>query len=185
MNNFIGTDTHEGGSLTPNSNQDNGVHPGRESSEMAPHAIVSYDDTPNDRDALALGRTLQDAGATLTLAYVRHATHSRPDVEELSQHEAEALLVRGALSLGDQSIPRRVVMSASTAGPRRCPWLRRGTRVLPAASPPSVSSPAPLTRPPSRPPSPSPTASTPRWSMPTAALTCSSSAPAERPASGA
>ena len=81
---------------------------------MAPHAIVSYDDTPNDRDALALGRTLQDAGATLTLAYVRHATHSRPDVEELSQHEAEALLVRGALSLGDQSIPRRVVMSAST-----------------------------------------------------------------------
>jgi nucleotide-binding universal stress UspA family protein len=81
---------------------------------MAPHAIVSYDDTQNDHDALALGRTLRDAGARLTLAYVRHATHRRPDVEELSQHEAEALLVRGALSLDDQSIERRIVMSAST-----------------------------------------------------------------------
>jgi nucleotide-binding universal stress UspA family protein len=81
---------------------------------MAPHAIVSYDDTQNDHDALTLGRTLRDGGATLTLAYVRHATHSRPDVEELSQHEAEALLVRGALSLDDQSVPRRVVLSAST-----------------------------------------------------------------------
>lgn len=81
---------------------------------MAAHAIVSYDDTQNDHDALALGRTLRDAGARLTLAYVRHCTHRRPDEEELSQHEAEALLVRGALSLDDQSIQRRVVMSAST-----------------------------------------------------------------------
>ena len=81
---------------------------------MAPHAIVSYDDTQNDHDALALGRTLRDAGARLTLAYVRHCTHRRPDDEELSQHEAEALLVRGALSLDDQSIERRVVLSAST-----------------------------------------------------------------------
>jgi len=81
---------------------------------MAPHAIVSYDDTQNDRDALALGRTLRDAGARLTLAFVRHSIHRRPDDEELSQHEAEALLVRGALSLDDQSIERRVVLSAST-----------------------------------------------------------------------
>jgi nucleotide-binding universal stress UspA family protein len=81
---------------------------------MAPHAIVSYDDTQNDHDAIALGRTLRQAGARLTLAYVRHATHHRPDVEELSQHEAEALLVRGALSLDDQSIERRVVLSGST-----------------------------------------------------------------------
>ena len=81
---------------------------------MAPHAIISYDDTQNDHDALALGRTLRDAGARLTLAYVRHSTQRRPDEEELSQHEAEALLERGALSLDDQSIQRRVVMSAST-----------------------------------------------------------------------
>ena len=45
---------------------------------MAPHAIVSYDDTQNDHDALVLGRTLRDAGAQLTLAYVRHAAHRRP-----------------------------------------------------------------------------------------------------------
>jgi nucleotide-binding universal stress UspA family protein len=81
---------------------------------MAPHAIVSYDDTQNDHDAIALGRTLRAAGASLTLAYVRHATRDRPDLEELSQHEAEALLVRGALSLDDQSIDRRVVLSGST-----------------------------------------------------------------------
>ena len=81
---------------------------------MAPHAIVSYDDTQNDHDAIALGRTLRAAGAQLTLAYVRHATHDRPDLEELSQHEAEALLVRGALSLDDQSVDRRVVLSGST-----------------------------------------------------------------------
>ena len=81
---------------------------------MAPHAIVSYDDTQNDHDAIALGRTLRDAGARLTLAYVRHATHHRPDLEELSQHEAEALLVRGALSLDDQSLERRIVLSGST-----------------------------------------------------------------------
>jgi nucleotide-binding universal stress UspA family protein len=82
---------------------------------MAPHAIVSYDDTQDDHDALALGRTLRDAGAKLTLAYVRHAAAPRPEVEELSQYEAEALLVRGALSLDDQSIARRVVLSGSTA----------------------------------------------------------------------
>ena len=29
---------------------------------MAPHAIVSYDDTQNDHDALALGRTLARRG---------------------------------------------------------------------------------------------------------------------------
>ena len=41
---------------------------------MAPRAIISYDDTPGDHDALMLGRILADAGASLTLAYVRHCT---------------------------------------------------------------------------------------------------------------
>ena len=40
---------------------------------MAPKIIVSYDDTDNDRDALALGRLLAFSGAELSLAYVRHA----------------------------------------------------------------------------------------------------------------
>ena len=43
---------------------------------MAPRAIISYDDTPGDHDALMLGRILADAGASLTLAYVRHCTQS-------------------------------------------------------------------------------------------------------------
>jgi nucleotide-binding universal stress UspA family protein len=81
---------------------------------MTPHAIVSYDDTQSDRDALMLGRTLRDTGARVTLAYVRHAVHRCPDDEELFHHEAHALLERGAGWLEDPGIPRRVVMNAST-----------------------------------------------------------------------
>ena len=82
---------------------------------MTPHAIVSYDDTENDRDALMLGRILRDAGARLTLAYVRHAVHRCPDDEEFSHHEAHALLERGAGRLGEPDLPRRVVVNASTS----------------------------------------------------------------------
>lgn len=82
---------------------------------MTPHAIVSYDDTRNDRDALMLGRILGDAGARLTLAYVRHAVHRCPDDEELSHHAAHALLERGADWLGEPDLPRRVVVNASTS----------------------------------------------------------------------
>jgi nucleotide-binding universal stress UspA family protein len=81
---------------------------------MATHAIVSYDDSPNDHDALMLGRILRDAGAKLTLAYVRHAAQSRPDHEQLAEHEAEALLERGAAWLDDPYTERRVVLSGST-----------------------------------------------------------------------
>lgn len=82
---------------------------------MTPHAIVSYDDTQNDRDALMLGRTLRDAGARLTLAYVRHSVRHCPDDEEFSHHEAHALLERGAGRLEAPEIPRRVVLHASTS----------------------------------------------------------------------
>jgi hypothetical protein len=44
------------------------VNPLDRSRPMAPHAIISYDDTQNDHDALMLGRILGDAGARLTLA---------------------------------------------------------------------------------------------------------------------
>jgi nucleotide-binding universal stress UspA family protein len=81
---------------------------------MALSAIVSYDDTQNDLDALMLGRTLRDAGAKLTLAYVRHAAHRDAAAEQLSQQEADALLERGAAWLDDQYIERRVVLSPST-----------------------------------------------------------------------
>ena len=81
---------------------------------MAPHAIVSYDDSPNDHDALMLGRILGEAGAQLTLAYVRHTTQAQRAREELEEHEAEALLQRGARWLEDDDVERRVVVSGST-----------------------------------------------------------------------
>ena len=84
-------------------------------------AIISYDDTLNDHDALALARVLGDAGAELVLAYVRHTTLQERAREELEEHEAQALLARGARWLGDLDVERRVVMSASTAEGLR--WL--------------------------------------------------------------
>ena len=82
---------------------------------MAPKAIVSYDDTPNDHDALMLARVLADAGVELVLAYVRHTTEDEREREQLEEHEAEALLERGARTLGDLDVERRVVLSGSTA----------------------------------------------------------------------
>jgi nucleotide-binding universal stress UspA family protein len=81
---------------------------------MATRAIISYDDTLNDHDALALGRLLATVGAELLLAYVRHTVQSEPGREELEDHEARALLARGARWLGDLDAARRVVVSAST-----------------------------------------------------------------------
>ncbi len=82
---------------------------------MATKAIISYDDTPNDHDALMLARVLADAGATLILAYVRHASQHEREREQLEEHEANTLLERGARTLGDLDVERRVVMSGSTA----------------------------------------------------------------------
>jgi nucleotide-binding universal stress UspA family protein len=82
---------------------------------MPIRAIISYDDTPNDQDALMLGRVLADAGAELTLAYVRHSTEAGRERERLEEHEAEALLDRGAQWLEDPDVARRVIVSGSTA----------------------------------------------------------------------
>jgi hypothetical protein len=80
---------------------------------MASKIIVSYDGTDSDRDALALGRTLARAGASLALAYVRHQKETGGR-EALAEHEAEALLEGGAAWLGNPDVPRFVVLSAST-----------------------------------------------------------------------
>jgi nucleotide-binding universal stress UspA family protein len=80
---------------------------------MATRVIVSYDDTDNDRDALALGRVFADLGAEVSLAYVRHTHESDPRSERLQEHEAEALLQRGAAALGGTH-QTHVVLSAST-----------------------------------------------------------------------
>ena len=81
---------------------------------MATHAIISYDDTQDDHDALMMGRVLAEAGARLTLAYIRHTVEPRPDREQRSHSEAEALLARGAQWLDQAHIDRRVVVSPST-----------------------------------------------------------------------
>ncbi|TMM14536.1 MAG: universal stress protein [Actinobacteria bacterium] len=80
---------------------------------MGPKVIVSYDDTANDRDALALGRVFASAGATVSLAYVRHTKESEHAQERLEEREAQALLERGAQALGG-NVQRHVVLSAST-----------------------------------------------------------------------
>jgi len=82
---------------------------------MATKVIVSYDGTDNDRDALALGRLLADAGASVALAYVRHAHAADPAREEVERHEAQHRLERGAAELNRPDTQLHVVMSASTS----------------------------------------------------------------------
>jgi nucleotide-binding universal stress UspA family protein len=77
-------------------------------------AIISYDGTPNDDDAVALGKMLAPAGFELTLAYVRHAREFDPAREEVAQHDAEQRLERGAGLLGDPGVDRHVIVGAST-----------------------------------------------------------------------
>lgn len=79
-----------------------------------PTLIISYDGTPNDEDALALGKMLAPAGFALALAYVRHAREFDERREELAQHDAEQRLERGADLLSDPHVRRHVVISAST-----------------------------------------------------------------------
>jgi nucleotide-binding universal stress UspA family protein len=82
---------------------------------MSLTAIVSYDDTLNDQDALALARVFGEAGATPVLAYVRHATRAQRASELNEEQEAEALLDRGARWLGNMEVERRIVVHASTS----------------------------------------------------------------------
>jgi nucleotide-binding universal stress UspA family protein len=82
---------------------------------MPTKVIVSYDGTDNDRDALALGRLFADAGATVALAYVRHAQAAQRGREELEQHEAQHRLERGAAELNRPETELHVVLSASTS----------------------------------------------------------------------
>ncbi|HEY7966729.1 MAG TPA: universal stress protein [Solirubrobacteraceae bacterium] len=81
---------------------------------MQTHVIISYDGTDNDTDALALGRIFGDAGARVSLAYVRHAPEPDPAAEAAAQAQAEELLERGAQWLGHPEVSRHVVLSGST-----------------------------------------------------------------------
>jgi hypothetical protein len=98
------------------------VHSARVAAQHMAHAsplmssslIISYDGTPNDDDALALGRMLAPAGFELALAYVRHAREFDPDREQVAQHDAELRLDRGAALLGGVTVTRHVVFGPST-----------------------------------------------------------------------
>src|SRR6516225_803032 len=81
---------------------------------MSADLIISYDGTPNDDDALALGKLLAGAGASLALAYVRHSREFDPRREEIAQHDAERRLAQGAAWLDDPSLNQHIVISAST-----------------------------------------------------------------------
>ncbi len=81
---------------------------------MSTDIIISYDGTPNDDDAIALGRALARGGASVALAYVRHSREFDQAREELAQHDAQRRLQQGAELLGNPDVPRHVVVSAST-----------------------------------------------------------------------
>jgi nucleotide-binding universal stress UspA family protein len=81
---------------------------------MSANIIISYDGTNNEDDAVALGRVFANAGADVSLAYVRHAPETETSREILAQHEAETLLVRGAELLGNTDAQRYVITDRST-----------------------------------------------------------------------
>lgn len=92
--------------------------------------LVSYDGTDADRDALELGRLLARAGASLELAYVRHAHESESAAERLAESDARALLAAGADELGHRDLPIHVVLSGSTPAGLRDLALRVGAEMV-------------------------------------------------------
>jgi len=82
---------------------------------MGPQIIVSYDGTTNDDDALMLGRMLAGAGASLSLAYVRHSREYDPRREEIGEHDAHRRLAQGAAWLEEPDITTHVVVNPSTS----------------------------------------------------------------------
>ncbi len=81
---------------------------------MSAKIIVSYDGTANEDDAVALGSVFAKAGAEVSLAYVRHANEPDSERESLAQHEAQALLDRGAELFGGSLAGTHVVTDRST-----------------------------------------------------------------------
>lgn len=80
---------------------------------MTADLIISYDGTPNDDDALALGKLLAQTGSSVALAYVRHSREFDPKREELAQYDAEQRLERGAAVIGIP-VTKHVVVGAAT-----------------------------------------------------------------------
>jgi nucleotide-binding universal stress UspA family protein len=92
--------------------------------------IISYDGTYNEDDAVALGSVFAQAGAEVSLAYVRHAPEAQTSREILAQHEAETLLGRGAELLGDAKVQRHVITDRSTPDGLRALAERTGAETI-------------------------------------------------------
>ena len=73
---------------------------------MPAKIIVSYDGTANEDDAVALGRLFAEAGAEVSLAYVRHTADSIGDTQ--------GILNRGLQILGSPDAATHVVTDRST-----------------------------------------------------------------------
>lgn len=80
---------------------------------MTTDLIISYDGTPNDDDAVGLGKLLAQTGFSVALAYVRHSREFDPRREQVAQHDAEQRLERGA-ALMDRPVARHIVVGAAT-----------------------------------------------------------------------
>lgn len=81
---------------------------------MAPRIVVSYDGTPDDDDAIALGKVFAHAGASIALAYVRHSRLADAAAEERENKAAAKLLERGAAQF-DTEVQTYVLFNPSTA----------------------------------------------------------------------
>jgi nucleotide-binding universal stress UspA family protein len=73
---------------------------------MPAKIIVSYDGTANEDDAVALGRIFAQAGAEVSLAYVRHTADSVGDTQ--------GILSRGLELLGEADAATHIVTDRST-----------------------------------------------------------------------
>jgi nucleotide-binding universal stress UspA family protein len=80
---------------------------------MTADLIISYDGTPNDDDALALGKLLAQTGSSVALAYVRHSKEFDPKREQVAQYDAEERLERGAALIGIP-VTKHVVVGGGT-----------------------------------------------------------------------
>jgi nucleotide-binding universal stress UspA family protein len=80
---------------------------------MTADLIISYDGTPNDDDALALGKLLAHTGSSVFLAYVRHSKEFDPRREQVAQHDAEQRLERGAARF-DIPVAQHIIVGPST-----------------------------------------------------------------------
>ncbi len=97
---------------------------------MSADIIVSYDGTPNDDDALILGRALAAGGATVALAYVRHSREFDQNREDLAQYDAQRRLRGGVDLLGDPEVATHVIFSVSTDGGLEQLAAREGASVI-------------------------------------------------------